>query len=278
MGCCIPSKPRKSFIKPIIDKSRISSDLTKKNSLPTSRGTIHLIYNSEFKEKLCLKLKIFEEFQDLFPSSLSESCENNPSLTSYKKNIKFIKKSWNLFKTSFSFFSETTHGCCIENYSIIDGIFILLVSVLASGVNFDSEVVLLSEPPFLIVNVKTNNDTSLILKSWESLSSVFQAFHLKKMQKLKKVILKFQSLLESYENFQPDEGEEKDFKKSEKNIRKLILCAEGLRSDVENDMNEILEFVKCFEGRKEEIWRFAQEAALNFCFSGEYIVHLVLNK
>ena len=278
MGCCLTSKQKKPSILPILDKSRISSDLPRGQTLPTSRSTVQFLYNSEFNEKICLKLRIFEEFQEVFPASVSESCENNPSLTSYKKNIRYIKKSWNLFKTSFSYFSDTTHGCCIENYSITDGIVILMILSLASGKILDKDINLLNEPPFILLNYENNETSTIIMKSWESLSRVIQSFCLKKLAKLEKVILKFEALLESYEEYEPDQGEEKEFKKSEKNIRKLVDCAKGLKNDVVSAIKSIKEFVNSFEERRSRIEVLGREAQLNGYCTGEYIVHLLLNK
>ena len=45
---------------------------------------------------------------------------------------------------------------------------------------------------------------------------------MEKLTKLEKVIFKFEALLESYEDFEPDEGQEKDFKKSQKIKNRLI--------------------------------------------------------
>ena len=278
MGCCLTSKHKKPSIRPILDKSRISSDQPHGQTLPTSRGTVQLLYNSEFNEKLCLKLRIFEEFQEVFPASVSESCENNPSLTSYKKNIRYIKKSWNLFKTSFSYFSDTTHGCCIENYSITDGIVIMMILSLASGKILDKDISLINEPPFILFNSENDETSTLITKSWESLSRVIQSFCLKKLVKLEKVILKFEALLESYQEYEPDEGEEKEFRKSEKNIRKLVDCAQGLKNDVVGAIESIKEFVNSFEERRSRIEDLGKEAQEKGYCTGEYIVHLLLNK
>lgn len=262
----------------MLDKSRISPDLPRGQTLPTSRSPVQVLYNSEFNEKLCLKLKIFEEFQEVFPASVSESCENNPSLTSYKKNIRFIKKSWNSFKTSFSYFSDTTHGCCIENYSITDGLVIMLISSLASGQIIDKDIDLVPEPPFILFNLENNETSSIIVKSWESLSKVIQRFCLKDLAKLEKIILKFETILESFDEYDPDEEEEKEFRKSEKNIRKLVDCALGLRDDVVGAVESVKEFVGSFEERRKEIEGLAREAKENGYYTGEYIVHLLLNK
>ena len=101
---------------------------------------------------------------------------------------------------------------------------------------------------------------------------------MKKLAKLEKVILKFEAILESYQEYDPDEGEEKEFRKSQKNIRKLVDCALGLKKDVIVAVAGIEEFVESFEERRSEIEGLAREAGENRYYTGEYIVHLLLNK
>ena len=154
----------------------------------------------------------------------------------------------------------------------------MLISSLASGQIIDKDIDLVPEPPFILFNLENNETSSIIVKSWESLSKVIQRFCLKDLAKLEKIILKFETILESFDEYDPDEEEEKEFRKSEKNIRKLVDCALGLRDDVVGAVESVKEFVGSFEERRKEIEGLAREAKENGYYTGEYIVHLLLNK
>lgn len=264
----------------LLAKHRISIKVIEGDSIKTARNSDQII---EFKKKvsdphkkICLKLQIFEDFQDVFPVSISGN--SNPTLTKYQSNLNYIKSAWVNLKSAFSYFDQVAHGCCISNFSLKDGLIILLISSLASGKKLFKDIKIQFDPPYIIFEDCnfTNPDTDKIVGAWNSLARLLEKFNNKKIEKIMKMKEKFVLLIESYQICQPLPGEERGIKKSEKNIRKLIGCCDELNSDLMIANRCVQEFFLNFDKGKEELVRLGNMATDMKVYCGEGIVHYVL--
>lgn len=264
----------------LLCKNRISLKVIEGDSIKTARNSDQITENQKQlpdpHKKICLKLQIFEDFQDVFPVSISGN--SNPILTKYQSSLNYIKKAWVNFKSAFSYFDQVTHGCCISNFSLKDGLIILLISSLASGKKLFKDLKIQFDPPFIIFqdNSFSNPDTEKIAGAWSILAKLIEKFNNKKIEKIENMKEKFVLLIESYQNCQPLPGEEKGIRKSEKNIRKLIGCCEELNSDLMIANRCVQEFFLNFDKGKEELVRLAGVAMDMKVYCGEGIVHYVL--
>ena len=285
MGCGNLSKSRKGIILPITINRRVSKELLRGETLSTDRDSRRSSRVSSLKllaiqETTCLKFKIFEDFQDLIPEEADTRTETSDLAHGCRKDIKFIKKHWILFNSALSYFELVTHGSCIDNFCITDGVVILILSNISSGNKLDIEIAVTTEVPYVQILSSHNchKDTIVLIKAWQNIVSVLNKFTAPKIKSMEEILGRFEKLLHEYEIYEPDQSEVKQIKKSKKNLRKLIECIRSLLKDVKFSHESMKEFVANFKLRREELEKLGALANNQGQFTGEQIVHYILSE
>ncbi|OMJ77372.1 hypothetical protein SteCoe_23070 [Stentor coeruleus] len=285
MGCGELSKIKKSQSVPLLISARVSKELRKGETLNTDQNS-RLSYRAlsvkvpEYNEKICLKFRIFEEFHDLIAQEISSSMDSNQVLYEYITDIKKIKKYWIMFRSAVSYFDLATHGSCIDDYKISDGVAIMLISCVASGKNFDTDILFHIETPYIVFLSTANchKETIFMMKAWQNLTLAMLKLSGKKIDSLEKILEKFFMLIGQHEKYIPKSNEERDIKKSKKHIKNLILVLKKLISDLKDSHKQMKEFVGTFKAKRSEIEELGELALKKLNYSGDQIVHYIICK
>jgi hypothetical protein len=283
MGCGEMSKIKKTQVLLIPIRNRVSRELKRGETIATSSqfssrvGSVQMLVSAE---KVCLKFNIFEDFQDLMPQKPNSSPQCSPEAEQYIKDLKYIKRFWVSFKSAMSYFNLMTHGCCIEDFSVTDGILILLISNLASKNSFGTDMEITAQPPYIqfLSAYNCHGETILIIRAWQNLSDVLDKFTSKKKLNFERILERFGVLIAEYSSYDPAERRSKAISKSWKRLKALIENTKGLLNDIEESQKAVKKFALSFRARKAEIESFGQIAFQFSCFTGEQIVHHILSK
>lgn len=285
MGCGELSKIKKSQSVPLLISARVSKELRRGETLSTDRDSrissrAISVKVPEYQEKICLKFRIFEEFHDLIAQELSSSVDSHQVLYEYINDIKKIKKYWIMFRSAISYFDLATHGSCIEDYKINDGVAIMLISCVASRKNFDTDILFHIETPYIVFLSTANchRETIIMMRAWQNLASVMSKISGKKIALLEKILEKFIVLINQYEKYTPTSDEERDINKSKKNIKNLVLVLKKLVSDLKDSHKQMKEFVGTFKAKRLEIEELGELALKKLNYSGDQIVHNIISK
>jgi hypothetical protein len=284
MGCGELSKIKKSQSVPLLIKPRISKELRRGETISTGqeskRGSVlETERQNDVQDKLCLKFRIFDEFKDLIAHEASYQ-EVSSSLVAYRNDMKYLKQKWIMFKSALSYFDLITHGCCIDDFHLTDGLVVVLVSSLASNKALEIDVITHSEAPYIVYLTAANchKDTLELIRAWQSLATVLCHFSNKRILKISKILSRFEDLMVSYKKYIPAANEVKTLKKSAKNLKSLIDCIKNLMSQINNAHASLKTFILSFKTRKPELETLGKAAMQTYCYSGEQIVHYILGK
>lgn len=260
MGCNQFSKA--PVISTKITKSKIIG-IIKAETTNTLSTTNLISHSSTLKimprvEKVCLKILISKPFNHFLLDDLN-------NLDSFSNKLHNIRKFWLLFKALQANFESQVHRVCIPDYSLRDGLAVLVVCItMACGY---SAIKFTENSPFISVSLDLPEPAGALYKSWSELANL-----LSNIEK-KGHVSKVQKYLECFNHYLLNSGDGSLW-----HVRQAIKLGGEFVNNVQDTVAECIKFVKDAERVRDYIEEIAKEANSTMKNLPSQIVHNSLQK
>ena len=216
-----------------------------------------------FEYKPCRRIKVQKEF-NLF---ITEDIQNNQDIQdvwAYNKDLYAIRKFWILFSAAKTNFEDSVHRVCITNYSIKNGVMVLIISAVASqsfkSINFSKHA------PFITFHGNFCQETKKIIDAWNDFSKILKVIH------DKEIVKKIETTIERL-----DQWVKENIGRKNLYAKKALKTAKSLVAQVNETIQGVAEISNVIKASKSEILISATQACAMSKFSGEKIVHYISN-
>lgn len=207
-------------------------------------------------EKNCMKIQIQNQFSNFI---LDDLLGINP----IGRKLYNIRKFWLLYKACESYFESMVHAVCIANYTIQDGITVMLISAVAK-LGFPT-ISFYKDPPYITFIGDYQKETNDIIKAWNDYAKILTVIQ------NKKVLKKFEKYQEIINSFLLKCDDTK-----RRYIKKALKISEDFYISVQKTIDGINSFYNSIDKMKKQILVYAIDANLLGKFNGASIVHYIL--
>ena len=271
MGCGIPQKiHQKNYSTILIQKLNITmqrtrSNLTISTPLPVSNNS---------RQVRCLNLKLGQSSNKLLRSHINlRSCSLSVTSLKYESDYMHISETHKRFLSVTNYFFSVVHEVCFQDFSIQDGIFIMLIMIFTQP---EIKVKFMTEKPFFQCNGKLKPETEKVVKAWEELAEFLIVGVGENLVKLEKSLVRIN-------NFIGLMHERLESELRPRKISKVItICEDAVETGKKmiRDMRIMTELIyKFFQGvrnRLEEIRQLSRKCDGLEELTADRIVHIVL--
>ena len=268
MGCGVSTNPQtKAYSTTLIQKlaqnfQRTASNLTLNGSLSRLNST---------NKAPCLKLKILPNDLKLLKKSISLS-GTEISMISFKyiNQFKSIKQSLALYTSTSRYFYSQVHEVCFKDFNITDGIFIMLISILA---NKDLKISFSSNFPFISVEGMMEPETEEIFESWINFVQVLELISKDDCKELKVHLHKMEDFISVLHQNIENTVRIRKLNRAINTTELASKVCKALISNSQTQRTQILLFFARIKQRLPDVQYFSSKAEKFSIFSGQKIVH-----
>lgn len=208
------------------------------------------------QEKNCIRIRIQNQFTHFILDDLQ-------NISPIGRKLYNIRKFWLLYKAAECFFESMVHAVCIENYTIQDGITIMLISAVAR-LGFPT-ISFQKDPPYISFMGDYQKETNEIIKAWNELIKILTVIH------SKGIVKKFNKYQEHINEFLLTCDEAKRWY-----VKKALKIADDFTQSVQKTFQGIHNYFESLDKMKKKIIIHSTDVNLLGRFNGASIVHFVL--
>jgi hypothetical protein len=223
----------------------------------------------------CLKIKIIHETHKIISSTLNLSgTQIYMASIEYIPDYNFIKESYFSYVSSLRYFCNLAHECCLENFEISDGIFIMLVSIYAHK---NASLVYINKYPFINIPEGLSEETKQIVSSWTGLMEICTELSKNNSWKLSKSIQRLNIFKDALEEDLESSLRPGKVHRAIKICEAAIDTGNELISKIKDTLKASENFFSNIQTHKPLIQEFSKKAVDLEIFSGEKIIHSLFN-